>query len=83
MKPLFAHFLPAIVSEQPPSAAEDARACRALTGLHLLTIAVEEEEKQAQDDERRETFVESNAYSQRIAASRVVSKAKKGLGLTK
>ena len=54
-----------------------------MTGLHLLTIAVEEEEKQAQDDERRETFVESNAYSQRIAASRVVSKAKKGLGLTK
>ena len=83
MKPFFAHFLPAIVSEQPLSAAEDARTCRALTGLHLLTIAVSEEDvknrkKKAQDEERRDTLVESNTLSQRIAAPRATKKAKKG-----
>ena len=82
MKPLFARFLPAIVSEQPLSAAEDARTCRALTGLHLLTIAAAEEDdknrKEAQDEEWRDTLVESNTFSQRIAAPRVAKKAKKG-----
>ncbi|KAA8618050.1 hypothetical protein PtrSN002B_000931 [Pyrenophora tritici-repentis] len=85
MKPLFARFLPALISEQPLSAAEDARTCRALTGLHLLTIAVaeEEEEKNRQEGERRDTLVESSRYSQRIAVPKAAKKAKKAWGPTK
>ncbi|CAE7186032.1 hypothetical protein PTNB73_06466 [Pyrenophora teres f. teres] len=86
MKPLFARFLPALISEQPLTAAEDARTCRALTGLHLLTIAVaeeEEEEKNTPDEERRDTLVESNTFSQRIAVPKAAKRAKKGWGASK
>ena len=84
MKPLFARFLPAIVSEQPITAVEDARTCRPLTGLHLLAIAVAEDEERAQDEERRDTLVEANPYVRRIAAApRVLKKAKKRWGIVK
>lgn len=61
MKPLFAKFVPAMVSEQAMSAAEDARLWRGTTGLHLLEGgAVGDEEKQEGedgDDGRRDTAV--------------------------
>jgi hypothetical protein len=56
MKPLFARFMPAIVSEQPVSAREDKRSWRGLTGLTLLNEGIrgnEDEEKA----ERRDTAV--------------------------
>ncbi|KAF3032394.1 hypothetical protein E8E12_003884 [Didymella heteroderae] len=45
MKPLFAKWMPAMVSEQPMTATEDRRVLRQLTGLALLTEQVEDEEK--------------------------------------
>jgi hypothetical protein len=53
MKPLFARFIPAIVSEQPVSAREDARLFRGMTGVRWLldTEAGEVEEKPKEDDD--------------------------------
>jgi hypothetical protein len=53
MKPLFARFIPAIVSEQPVSAREDARLFRGMTGVRWLldTEAGEVEEKPEEDDD--------------------------------
>lgn len=45
MKPLFANWVPAMVSEQPVSASEDKRVMRLLTGLALLDCALMDEEK--------------------------------------
>lgn len=66
MKPLFAKFAPAMVSEQPMSAAEDARMWRGTTGLHLLEVGgieedeedeEEKEEDEVENEERRDTAV--------------------------
>ncbi|KAH8732024.1 hypothetical protein GQ44DRAFT_735705 [Phaeosphaeriaceae sp. PMI808] len=46
MKPFFARFIPAIVSEQPVSAREDARLWRGATGRGLLAASIADEEKQ-------------------------------------
>jgi hypothetical protein len=75
MKPLFARFIPAIVSEQPISAREDARLFRGLTGVGFLldTEAGEagetgeaEEKQEEQDDGRRDTAFAFNVP--RVAA---------------
>ena len=55
MKPLFAKWVPAMVSEQPMSASEDKRVLRRLTGLALLEgglseIKEEEQERQGRRD---------------------------------
>jgi hypothetical protein len=60
MKPLFARFIPAIVSEQPVSAREDARLYRGMTGVGWLldTEVGEVEGKPKEDDDgRRDTAV--------------------------
>jgi hypothetical protein len=60
MKPLFARFIPAIVSEQPVSAREDARLYRGMTGVGWLldTEVGEVEGKPKEDDNgRRDTAV--------------------------
>jgi hypothetical protein len=64
MKPLLAKFVPAMVSEQPMSAAEDARLWRGTTGLHLLEGGAVDEEKQEDEDGdkgRRDTAVAMSA----------------------
>jgi hypothetical protein len=79
MKPLFARFVPAIVSEQPMSAREDARLWAGLTGLrHLMDIETgedEEQEKVEEDEEeemRRDTAVAmSVAYIPAVGKIRV------------
>jgi hypothetical protein len=48
MKPLFAKWIPSMVSEQPMTASEDRRVMRQLTGLILLTGDVDDEEKAAE-----------------------------------
>jgi hypothetical protein len=63
MKPLFAYFLPAIVSSQPVSAAEDGRTCRALTGLHLLRGGTDDDVEKAPGNGRRDTLVEMDAFT--------------------
>jgi len=70
MKPLFARFIPAMVSEQPISAAEDARVWRALTGLSLLEAGgvVDDEEKQEEEVERRDTAISMGVRSGRRVA---------------
>lgn len=45
MKPLFAKWIPSLVSEQPMTASEDRRLVRQLTSLVLLTGTVVDEEK--------------------------------------
>jgi hypothetical protein len=74
MKPLFARFVPAMVSEQPISARDDARLFRGLTGLeHLVdTEAGEVEEKQEEEDDegRRDTAV-AMSVSQVVAPGRI------------
>src|SRR5690242_8338764 len=58
MKPLFASWFPAMVSEQPVSASEDTRALRRLTGLAMLHGAFDDEEKtEEQEQGRRDTAV--------------------------
>lgn len=64
MKPLFARFIPAIVSEEPMSAREDRRIWRALTGLSLLEQITEDEEKEEQD-RRRDTGIGMGRNSMR------------------
>jgi hypothetical protein len=64
MKPLFVRFAPAIVSEQPMSAREDARLWRGVTGLGLLVTSVEDREKQ-EEDGRRDTAVAMSVRSSR------------------
>jgi hypothetical protein len=61
MKPLFVRFAPAILSEQPMSAREDARLWRGATGLGLLVGRVEDEEKAAES--RRDTAVAMSVRS--------------------
>ncbi|KAJ4986553.1 integral membrane protein [Stagonosporopsis vannaccii] len=58
MKPLFASWAPAMVSEQPVSASEDTRTLRRLTGLALLHGGFDDEEKaKKQAQSRRDTAV--------------------------
>lgn len=59
MKPLFASWIPAVVSEQPMSASEDRRVLRRLTGLAVLQGGFDDEEKAAdrQTQARRDTAV--------------------------
>ncbi|KAF2629216.1 hypothetical protein BU25DRAFT_389218 [Macroventuria anomochaeta] len=58
MKPLFAKWIPAIVSEQPVSASEDRRVLRQLTGLVLLDGGLVDEEKVPEQGQgRRDTGV--------------------------
>lgn len=56
MKPLFARFVPAIVSEQPVSAREDNRLWRDLTGLTLLNEGIRENEDK-EKTQRRDTAI--------------------------
>jgi len=59
MKPLFARYVPAMVTDQPVSAREDARLWRAMTGLAQLDDT--EDEKKDEEDEdfgRRDTIIE-------------------------
>ncbi|KAF2024122.1 hypothetical protein EK21DRAFT_118088 [Setomelanomma holmii] len=62
MKPLFARFLPAIMTDQPMSAREDARLWRGVTGLNLLEEALEAQEKQEEDEARRRDTVISQGW---------------------
>jgi hypothetical protein len=61
MKPLFAKFVPAMVSKQLMSAAEDARIWRGTTRLHLLEAGVGgeglEEKEEGGCDERRDMAI--------------------------
>jgi hypothetical protein len=59
MKPLFARYIPAMVSDQPVSAREDARLWRAVTGLAQLDHT-EHGEKDVEDEDcgRRDTIIE-------------------------
>lgn len=58
MKPLLAKWIPAVVSEQPITATEDRRVLRQLTGLALLAIEAEDEEKADEPTQaRRDTGV--------------------------
>jgi hypothetical protein len=59
MKPLFARYIPAMVSDQPVSAREDARLWRAITGLAQLDHT-EHGEKDVEDEDcgRRDTIIE-------------------------
>jgi hypothetical protein len=69
MKPLFVRFLPALVSEQPISVADNMRTCRALTGLHLLSEDTENDKEKARSGERRDTVVEMDASAPRITTT--------------
>ncbi|KAH6638805.1 hypothetical protein C7974DRAFT_304363 [Boeremia exigua] len=63
MKPLFAKWIPAMVSEQPVSASEDTRILRRLTGLALLSGGLIDEEKAAERAQaRRDTAVEGLSH---------------------
>jgi hypothetical protein len=89
MKPLFGRFIPAIVSDQPISAREDARLSRGLTGLGFLLDtetreATEtgetreaEEKQEEQDNGRRDTAVAFNVP--RVAAPGRIWDPKRGL----
>lgn len=67
MKPLYARWIPAMVSEQPVSASEDKRVLGHLTGLALLTGGLTDEEKALeQAQERRDTAVAGLARSQSL-----------------
>ena len=83
MKPLFARFLPALVSEQPVSAADDGRTCRALTGLHLLSGGTVDDVEKAQVGGRRDTLIEMNHFVQGIATPRELKEMKKAVGSDK
>jgi hypothetical protein len=86
MKPLFARFLPAVVSEQPVSAAEDGRTCRALTGTYLLRGgAGDDEEKSLSGDgvARRDTMIDTSNLLQGIATRKERKKIKGELGTNK
>ncbi|KAF2125496.1 hypothetical protein P153DRAFT_300299 [Dothidotthia symphoricarpi CBS 119687] len=63
MKPLFARFIPAMVSEQPMSASEDVRQWRQLAGLLWLDGVATEEEKQEDDVERRDTALQMSGVT--------------------
>jgi hypothetical protein len=63
MKPLLARFLPYVVSEQPLSAAEDGRACRALTSTHILRANVMDAAEKREHRGRNDTLVEMNSFS--------------------
>ncbi|KAF2826620.1 hypothetical protein CC86DRAFT_292356 [Ophiobolus disseminans] len=83
MKPLFARFIPAMVSEQPVSAAEDARVWRAMTGLSLLDEAVLESEGKKQEDVergRRDTAVAMSIRRGSLAVPASVWKGRKKSG---
>jgi hypothetical protein len=86
MKPLFARFIPAVVSEQPISAREDARLFRGLTGVGFLldTEAGEagetgetEEKQEEHDGGRRDTAVAFNVP--RVAAPGRIWDPRRGL----
>ncbi|KAF1942306.1 hypothetical protein EJ02DRAFT_345713 [Clathrospora elynae] len=79
MKPLFARFMPSIVSEQPMSASEDRRICRALTGLHLLNSGTGIDEEKS-DDGRRDTLVDGGDVLGRMATPKERRNLRKGLG---
>jgi hypothetical protein len=83
MKPLFARFLPALVSEQPVSAADDGRTCRALTGLHLLSGGAVDDVEKAPDPGRRDTLIEMNHFVRTIATPKELRKVKKAIGSDK
>ncbi|KAH7067946.1 hypothetical protein FB567DRAFT_634614 [Paraphoma chrysanthemicola] len=68
MKPLFARFIPALVSEQPLSAREDARIWRGLTGLHLLEGGSLVDEEKQEEDRRRDTAISMGERSARRIA---------------
>jgi hypothetical protein len=74
MKPLFARFLPALVSEQPVSARDDARLFRGMTGLGYLvdteTGEVEKKQEEEDDEGRRDTAV-AMSVSQVVAPGRI------------
>lgn len=58
MKPLFARWIPAMVSEQPVSASEDHRMLRRMTGLAVLTGSLADKEKAVRlAQERRDVEV--------------------------
>lgn len=63
MKPLFARFLPYVVSEQPLSAAEDGRTCRALTGMHLLSAGIVCAAEKRERGGRNDTVIEMGSFS--------------------
>ncbi|KAI4942201.1 hypothetical protein J4E91_010175 [Alternaria rosae] len=75
MEPLFARFLPDSISEQPVSAAEDGRTCRALTGLHLLSGGTEGDAEKAQSGGRRDTLIETDTF----ATTKEMKRLMKGL----
>ncbi|KAF1829235.1 hypothetical protein BDW02DRAFT_177731 [Decorospora gaudefroyi] len=80
MKPLFARFLPAIVSEQPVSAAEDRRNCRALTGGYLLGGMAVDGGGKKRDGRRRDTLIEMNDFARRVGPTLRLKRGKRGLG---
>jgi hypothetical protein len=83
MKPLFARFIPALVSESPVSAAEDGRTCRALTGLHLLSAGTVDDVEKARSCGRRDTVIEMDHFVRGIATPKEVKKVKKAVGRDK
>jgi hypothetical protein len=77
MKPLFAKFIPAMVSEHPISAAEDARTWRGTTGLHLLEAGiggdgVDEKGEGDEGDARRDTAISMGRYGVGVGRKIVV-----------
>jgi hypothetical protein len=63
MKPLFARFVPAIVSEQPISAREDARLFKYMTGLGYI---VDPEAGEVED--KHEEDYDDYDYGRRVTA---------------
>jgi len=64
LKPLYAKWIPALVSEQPPSASEDTQMLRRLTRVALLNGDLLEEDKAAQPARvRRDTAVAGLSWS--------------------
>ncbi|KAF9691194.1 hypothetical protein EKO04_010901 [Ascochyta lentis] len=75
MKPLFAKWVPAMVSEQPMSASEDKQVFRRLTGLALLNGASMDEEKAEELNARRDTGVAMSSSRRGIESSEVPARA--------
>lgn len=64
LKPLYAKWIPAMVSEQPLSASEDTQILRRLTGLAVLNGDLLKEDKAAQQAHgRRDTAVAGLSWS--------------------
>jgi hypothetical protein len=80
MKPLFARFLPCVVSEEAMSAAEDGRTCRALTGLHLLSGDTVDDAEKPRSDGRKDTLMQTSSPTLGMITPKEFRKVAKAMG---